>query len=267
MISIHAPLAGSDTAGDSKPSETRDFNPRSPCGERPDSTLTNLTVSGISIHAPLAGSDVPSSMAFIASSISIHAPLAGSDNQPALSAMDHYHFNPRSPCGERRISEVDPYWRGHFNPRSPCGERLCCWHILASGLGFQSTLPLRGATVDVYRHQPSPDISIHAPLAGSDPISAISSTRSARFQSTLPLRGATCRDDLMRDPAFISIHAPLAGSDTIENSISDLQSDFNPRSPCGERPAQRGYLSISSIFQSTLPLRGATPSYILSNPV
>ena len=34
---------------------------------------------------------------------------------------------------------------------------------------FQSTLPLRGATLYTIKNQMSKQISIHAPLAGSDP--------------------------------------------------------------------------------------------------
>ena len=56
----------------------------------------------------------------------------------------------------------------------------------------------------------------------------------------------------------ISIHAPRTGSDSsIFCSISP-HSNFNPRSPYGER---LGFLSVRTflyIFQSTLPVRGAT---------
>ena len=110
---------------------------------------------------------------------------------------------------------------------------------------FQSTLPLRGATILPHRLATEEAISIHTPLAGSD-VSPIldriplifQSTlplRGAthpslpvfalpwRFQSTLPLRGATsdpCRRSSRRK---ISIHTPLAGSDmgarTIQQSV------------------------------------------------
>ena len=101
--------------------------------------------------------------------ISIHAPRAGSDSCREIVASDFFHFNPRSPCGERRskcnlifnpsqFQSTLPV-RGatnaiskasssliYFNPRSPCGERRN--HLLS----FQSWL----------------HISIHAPRAGSD---------------------------------------------------------------------------------------------------
>ena len=56
----------------------------------------------------------------------------------------------------------------------------------------------------------------------------------------------------------ISIHAPLAGSDLFQTHIITLKSDFNPRSPCGERHIGHPYSLCLRLFQSTLPLRGAT---------
>ena len=78
------------------------------------------------------------------------------------------------------------------------------------------------------------------------------------FQSTLPMRGATKSSIFICLTSLISIHAPHAGSDGWHTGNKRVPVHFNPRSPCGERPAHRGYLSISSIFQSTLPMRGAT---------
>ena len=150
----------------------------------------------------------------------------------------------------------------YFNPRSPCGERPSSADCVSSFHSlFQSTLPLRGATV-LARDLPGRcGISIHAPLAGSDleqgcltlllPISihaplagsdagceAVSGARS-RFQSTLPLRGATRQ----------------------YFGLERCDCDFNPRSPCGERRLRLGFCAILSLFQSTLPLRGATARY------
>ena len=123
---------------------------------------------------------------------------------------------------------------------------------------FQSTLPLRGATdfrlfriVNVY-------ISIHAPLAGSDAIYCDMSSVNALFQSTLPLRGATLFPCAERMERHISIHAPLAGSDGKRKASITTTSNFNPRSPCGERLSRREVAAAGNEFQSTLPLRGAT---------
>ena len=56
----------------------------------------------------------------------------------------------------------------------------------------------------------------------------------------------------------ISIHAPRAGSDNIRPNLFATLPDFNPRSPCGERLDLRGIKIGKYIFQSTLPVRGAT---------
>ena len=41
VISIHAPIAGRDGAGDGEAAGGRNFNPRAPCGERPVSPLSS----------------------------------------------------------------------------------------------------------------------------------------------------------------------------------------------------------------------------------
>ena len=56
----------------------------------------------------------------------------------------------------------------------------------------------------------------------------------------------------------ISIHTPLAGSDHAGTARKGWALYFNPHSPCGERLAFCFNRPHSSIFQSTLPLRGAT---------
>ena len=123
--------------------------------------------------------------------ISIHAPHAGSDH------------------GRSRNSR----WSAYFNPRSPCGERQTKLVVYVTFAKFQSTLPMRGATMDVPGTAGGQHISIHAPHAGSDSAAVFSavpwpdfnprspcgerryvshmSVRHQRFQSTLPMRGAT----------------------------------------------------------------------------
>ena len=101
-----------------------------------------------------------------------------------------------------------------FNPRSPHGERPVRFAYATGG------------------H----DISIHAPLTGSDNLYTALIRVAMRFQSTLPSRGATEAHEARRKRERISIHAPLTGSDAIERA----------------RAAAHGG------FQSTLPSRGAT---------
>ena len=168
------------------------------------------------------------------------------------------NFNPRSPCGERRrgkrIGHTDTVFQStlplrgataallacvaiqkYFNPRSPCGERQRRVRVSENMRIFQSTLPLRGATPGQRRARGC-----------------------IRFQSTLPLRGATRTFRNAWNDVNISIHAPLAGSDFPHRAVNQGASDFNPRSPCGERLLFFSAGVNILLFQSTLPLRGAT---------
>ena len=58
LISIHAPLTGSDTVSVTDTAGNVDFNPRSPHRERHYCTSMIISTQQISIHAPLTGSDM-----------------------------------------------------------------------------------------------------------------------------------------------------------------------------------------------------------------
>ena len=168
--------------------------------------------------------------------ISIHAPLAGRDDELRIKKHDPVYFNPRAPCGARRLSRL----------------------VRRMQEVFQSTRPLRGATSLLSILLPVVDISIHAPLAGRDDEAEISALMEAEFQSTRPLRGATraiatancivcdfnprapCGARRLRvyhdfPVVQISIHAPLAGRDALRRNTSGRPAYFNPRAPCGAR--------------------------------
>ena len=85
VISIHAPHAGSDGFHGRLDAAHRDFNPRSPCGERRLFSCLPLPPV-ISIHAPHAGSDDDDGTEYKEVIISIHAPHAGSDEPDAFGA-------------------------------------------------------------------------------------------------------------------------------------------------------------------------------------
>ena len=88
------------------------------------------------------------------------------------------------------------------------------------------------------KHQPSSVISIHTPLAGSDPAEARQRAEQAISIHT-PLAGSdrSLRDRRRHHP--ISIHPPLAGSDFQAGARPCVRIDFNPHSPCGERQSSR----------------------------
>ena len=64
----------------------------------------------------------------------------------------------------------------------------------------------------------------------------------------------------LRHSVRISIHAPRTGSDTFTKQFQFTGSDFNPRSPHGERRDDAQIIAWCAEFQSTLPARGATSS-------
>ena len=78
-------------------------------------------------------------------------------------------------------------------------------------------------------------ISIHAPRTGSDTKRLEALEGRKKFQSTLPARGATVRELGGKKSTRISIHAPRTGSDAFPCLVARAYSNFNPRSPHGER--------------------------------
>ena len=191
VISIHTPLAGSDAPDCNRSGTESYFNPHSPCGERlAHAELHNRLV--ISIHTPLAGSDPHRAQRVAADPISIHTPLAGSDRRAETRWCHTGTFQSTLPL---RGATATDFGQGKrtldFNPHSPCGERL-----------FVGGMDAKHDT-----------ISIHTPLAGSDPDSHTVTEAGSIFQSTLPLRGATEVPAVCGVGDFISIHTPLAGSD------------------------------------------------------
>ena len=147
----------------------RNFNPRSPWGER------------------LAGRENPTKRDVI----SIHAPRGGSDNFVDFDVGGHVAFQSTLPVGGATICCCCcVVFATDFNPRSPWGERPSSHYHVRNAVIFQSTLPVGGATnsrpqhcaKDVFQStlpvggatRPDDDIpvlediSIHAPRGGSD---------------------------------------------------------------------------------------------------
>ena len=129
-----------------------DFNPRSPCGERRVGRYALSAAHAISIHAPLAGSDRRRMQRkFTRQAISIHAPLAGSDRRCAGFQQGSFHYNPRSPCGERLDVMIEAAVKQIFQSTLPLRGATTSLMKLPHCAIFQSTLPLRGATLRSYR--------------------------------------------------------------------------------------------------------------------
>ena len=171
-ISIHAPLAGCDTAYFIAFASFLNFNPRTPCGVRQlllcglqaslafqsthplrGATRQHLHGGGQLVFQsthPLRGATSCKTDLSVRLRISIHAPLAGCDPTRPLGRPRPLNFNPRTPCGVRRVAAFSS----------------------SVGSGFQSTHPLRGATRHDRTNWPAEAISIHAPLAGCDQLTS-----------------------------------------------------------------------------------------------
>ena len=175
-ISIHAPRTGSDLPQERNSYDNRQFQSTLPARGATRILFARYNDTLISIHAPRTGSDTGKLELHFDKSISIHAPRTGSDMQRVAQTGVAVNFNPRSPHGERHelkeklceelqisihaprtgsdafpLSRFAPPY--HFNPRSPHGERPCWISAASSSLIFQSTLPARGATVQLVRRR------------------------------------------------------------------------------------------------------------------
>ena len=168
-ISIHAPRAGSDYGGEPDQGDCLEFQSTLPVRGATRPSVVIALFSAFQSTLPVRGATKRVLLCGAPGDISIHAPRAGSDMAGSQIRAIALNFNPRSPCGERPPPAARERRGPHFNPRSPCGERLR--QALAGYFTkeFQSTLPVRGATLD----------------------SVFVAVRLSRFQSTLPVRGAT----------------------------------------------------------------------------
>ena len=166
------------------------FNPRSPCGERRFGWGGNRAAVEFQPTLPLRGATNSKMLVLHLVPVSTHAPLAGSDQVEFCITKATEGFNPRSPCGERRVLLLPVHGTNSFNPRSPCGERLLVefQNILASGFNPRSPCG--------ERHCPSPPTAHRSRFnprspCGERPAVPSVPSCSASFQPTLPLRGAT----------------------------------------------------------------------------
>ena len=147
------------------------------------------------------------------------------------------NFNPRTPCGVRPCWHLNEYSQKNFNPRTPCGVRLYCKHCRRETIVFQSTHPLRGATIWTLHNCTPAGISIHAPLAGCDSRACRSSTTAFYFNPRTPCGVRRDADGRAPDCRAISIHAPLAGCDTDMLDEAEIRkiSIHAPLAGCDER--------------------------------
>ena len=168
----------------------------------------------ISIHAPRTGSDgARFPLQKISKKFQSTLPARGATCPlPARCQIQTISIHAPRTGSAPPVSSGRGVCRVDFNPRSPHGERLSRRTSTRKQFLFQSTLPARGATRSTRTMCCLSRISIHAPRTGSDGGGCVPSAGSQ-----------------------ISIHAPRTGSDKALFADAVSSSNFNPRSPHGER--------------------------------
>ena len=174
-------------------------------------------------------------------------------------------FNPRTPCGVRLSVCSSSESSKTFQSTHPLRGATLIGRFGRFVLLFQSTHPLRGATMAVDGCGDCFVISIHAPLAGCDSAKYAFSAALELFQSTHPLRGATRTASPVTSGQYISIHAPLAGCDYSKKRRKSHNDNFNPRTPCGVRQAHHLRLPHTHHFNPRTPC-GVRPNYLKLYP-
>ena len=145
-------------------------------------------------------------------------------------------FNPRTPCGVRRMRNTTlrayQLFQSTHSLRSATRRKATCPR--ESGL-FQSTHSLRSATPRKKSSGVNGRVSIHALLAECDVNVNVNVNVPCGFNP--------------RTPCGVRLDV---------NELTQKQKRFNPRTPCGVRPARAFCPSSCTQFQSTHSLRSAT---------
>ena len=151
------------------------FNPRAPCGARPKSyhvalkvilfqstrpvwgatpeVWSQITDDIVSIHAPRVGRDEVRQRLYKARAVSIHAPRVGRDRVLVTNDLSYQCFNPRAPCGARLKKFCTLRQTAVFQSTRPMRGATLLGKMRASFNLFQSTRPMRGATFDLFLYR------------------------------------------------------------------------------------------------------------------
>ena len=125
----------------------RNFNPRAPCGARPWKTMQTQSAWNFNPRAPCGARRAGWNGLLGLIEISIHAPRVGRDVVSVLNRAFGQVISIHAPRVGRDSASLDClYTELHFNPRAPCGARLAG--------GLRDGVPSA--------------ISIHAPRVGRD---------------------------------------------------------------------------------------------------
>ena len=204
---------GERRKGQENDRRTTDFNPRSPHGERPTKKNSDARERRISIHAPRTGSD------------------AGHARQNGGTKVFQSTLPARGATRSRRKSTSRPRFQSTLPARGATTTTGRDNH----DHGFQSTLPARGATKPRPRDAARTAISIHAPRTGSDLLLARIARHKFNFNPRSPHGERRVKVFTTESTHNFNPRSPH-GERQPQNQAAGLRlGNFNPRSPHGER--------------------------------
>ena len=123
IISIHAPRAGRDGIVLTPFHALDHFNPRAPCGARPEADLEAHDKDAFQSTRPVRGATSTTTPAVRAATISIHAPRAGRDRSHRKGPR-HRRISIHAPrAGRDALSPAAWLFTAYFNPRAPRAGR------------------------------------------------------------------------------------------------------------------------------------------------
>ena len=195
--------------------------------------------------------------------------------------MSKQNFNPRHPCGWRQQLRRKPFKYKDISIHATHaggdviifllegGETISIHATHAGGdffqrffpcaiCRFQSTPPMRVATLTIVDQHYIEKISIHATHAGGDSYETVYEASNIYFNPRHPCGWRPDFQGTRFSLWPISIHATHAGGDPTVIDDQRLSRDFNPRHPCGWRRVVKYVNTAPSTFQSTPPMRVAT---------
>ena len=152
FISIHAPRVGRDVKrGGGHVVQGGNFNPRAPCGARRGKRADDGGIDCISIHAPRVGRD---EVVLLIYSICVifqsTRPVWGATMSTESLRKRTKNFNPRAPCGARRLCRHQLQPRNAISIHAPrVGRDAWATRVNFNCSIFQSTRPVWGATANL----------------------------------------------------------------------------------------------------------------------
>ena len=147
------------------------------------------------------------------------------------------HFNPRPPCGGRRLRSVRQIVTFlHFNPRPPCGGRQSALRQSLSRRPFQSTSSVWRTTEDKVCADSAEPFQSTSSVWRTTGRWAEAQIGRVDFNPRPPCGGRQTSRKWRTLKAYFNPRPPCGGRPSGNQQKMAGAVDFNPRPPCGGRP-------------------------------